>query len=76
MTETDHANRQGEPRRIGTFAASCTLSDDDIVLGEGRHIVFVDPDAARDLDLIDSARHFLPLFLPDLYRRLTPNAAR
>lgn len=40
-------------------------TDDDIVLGEGRQIVFVDPALirAQALPLAMSARHVLPLFL-------------
>lgn len=39
--------------------------DADIRLGEGRQIVFVDPERIRsgELDLAVSARHVLPLFL-------------
>jgi 8-oxo-dGTP diphosphatase len=42
-----------------------TASDEDIRLGEGRQIVFVDPARIRadGLDLAASARHVLPLFL-------------
>lgn len=40
-------------------------TDADIVLGEGRQIVFVDPERIRhhELDLAVSAQHVLPLFL-------------
>lgn len=40
-------------------------TDDDIRLGEGRRIVFVDPERIRagELDLAMSAEHVLPLFL-------------
>ena len=38
-------------------------SDDDIVVGEGRQIVFVDPGVARALDLTASARRAVPEFL-------------
>lgn len=40
-------------------------TDEDVELGEGRRIVFVDPDRIRagDLDLALSAQHVLPLFL-------------
>ena len=40
-------------------------TDADIRLGEGRQIVFVDPDRLRagELDLAMSARHVLPLFI-------------
>src|SRR4051812_3443413 len=39
------------------------LTDADIVCGEGRQIVFVDPDRLRDLDLAESTAVFLPRFL-------------
>jgi 8-oxo-dGTP diphosphatase len=39
------------------------LTDADIVCGEGRQIVFVDPDRLRDLDLAESTAEFLPRFL-------------
>lgn len=47
------------------WAASVDLSDDDIALGEGRQIVFVDPARITDgsLDLSVGARHLLPMFL-------------
>jgi 8-oxo-dGTP diphosphatase len=52
------------------------VSDDDIVLGEGRQIVFVDPDRVGELDLAESTAYFLPLFLSsDTYRRLTAPTA-
>ena len=40
-------------------------SDADITVGEGRQIVFVDPESIRsgELDLAVSAQHVLPLFL-------------
>jgi 8-oxo-dGTP diphosphatase len=47
------------------WVARTGASDSDIRLGEGRQIVFVDPDRIRagDLDLSPSAQHVLPLFL-------------
>lgn len=56
------------------WVARVDLTDDDIVLGEGRQIVFVDPDRVRsgNLDLSMSCRTVLPMFLDsDAYRRLT-----
>lgn len=50
------------------------LTDDDIVVGEGRQIVFVDPVRIRDgsLDLAVAAAYVLPLFLAsETYRSLT-----
>lgn len=47
------------------WAAPADLTDDDVVLGEGRQIVFVDPRRVRagGLDLAAGARHVLPMFL-------------
>lgn len=39
------------------------LTDADIDCREGRRIVFVDPEAARDLDLTAAARLILPVLL-------------
>ena len=53
------------------YAGAVDLTDDDIVLGEGRAIVFVEPGTVADLDLAESAAYFLPRFLEgDTYRRL------
>jgi len=49
------------------------LTDDDITVGEGRQIVFVDPARVADgsLDLADAALHLLPLLLEsETYRSL------
>ena len=55
------------------FAARCDLTDDDIVLGEGRRIVFVAPEAARALDLTAGARLAIPAFLDSaLYASMAP----
>lgn len=54
------------------YAARLDLTDDDVECHEGRRIVFVDPAAARRLDLTAAARIALPAFLgSDLYARLT-----
>jgi 8-oxo-dGTP diphosphatase len=56
------------------WVARVDLSDGDIVLGEGRQIVFVDPATILDgsLDLAPASAHVLPLFLEsDTYLRLT-----
>jgi 8-oxo-dGTP pyrophosphatase MutT (NUDIX family) len=48
------------------------LTDADIVVGEGRRIVFVDPATLDTLDLAESTAYFLPRFLgSDAYRELT-----
>ncbi len=47
------------------------LTDADVVVGEGRRIVFVDPDEARTLDLTAAAKIALPALLDsDRYREL------
>jgi len=57
--------------RYHVYAAPVDLTDADIVVGEGRQIVFVDPLVVPALDLAASSRHFLPEFLAsDLYRSL------
>ena len=49
------------------------LTDADIVLGEGRQIVFVDPTRIGELDLAETTADFLPRFLAsEAYRRLAP----
>jgi len=57
--------------RYHVYAAPVDLTDADIVVGEGRQIVFVDPLVVPALDLAASSRHFLPEFLAsDLYHSL------
>ena len=59
--------------QMAVYAAATDLTDDDVVLGEGRQIVFVEPRAALALDLAPSARLVVPAFLEsDHYRRLCP----
>ena len=54
------------------YVGRTDLTDEDIVLGEGRAIVFVDPVTTGALEMSESCAHFLPLFLgSDLYRQLT-----
>lgn len=56
---------------LGLYAARTDLTDADIVVGEGRQIVFVDPAALPRLTLTDSASRTLPGFLAsDLYQEL------
>jgi 8-oxo-dGTP diphosphatase len=55
------------------WAGRADLTDDDIVLGEGRQIVFVEPARILDgsLDLALATQHVLPLFLDSpLYAEL------
>jgi 8-oxo-dGTP pyrophosphatase MutT (NUDIX family) len=51
------------PNRYTLWVAPTTLTDADIVVGEGRQIVFVKPEALGGLALSESAAHFLPAFL-------------
>src|SRR4051794_29035193 len=61
----------GHRGRYHVYVARVDVTDTDIVLGEGRQIVFVDPVVAPALDLAASARHFVPAFLgSDLYPSL------
>lgn len=56
------------------WVARTDATDDDVVLGEGRRIVFVDPDRIRrgELDLAASAAQVLPLFWDsEVYRDLS-----
>jgi len=54
------------------WVGAADLTDDDIVVGEGRQIVFVDPADTDRLDLGESTRHFLPQFLAgEAYAELT-----
>ncbi|WGL50325.1 NUDIX domain-containing protein [Nocardioides sp. BP30] len=65
-----HVERASDDR-MALYAASTTATDADIVLGEGRRIVFVDPEQILDLPLSDSARAVLPGFLAsELYATL------
>ena len=68
-TEFEYSDGHRSDYRV--YAGRVDLTDDDIVLGEGRAIVFVDPDATTDLDKAESCAWFLPQFLAsDLYDRL------
>lgn len=63
--------------RMQVFAAATDLGDADVVVGEGRQIVFVDPAVARTLDLTAAATMIVPEFLDsDLYRTLAPSPHR
>lgn len=70
--DTEFTYSDGHHSHYRIYAGRVDLTDDDIVLGEGRAIVFVDPATALGLDLAESNAHFLPRFLgSDLYRTLT-----
>jgi 8-oxo-dGTP pyrophosphatase MutT (NUDIX family) len=49
--------------RMAVYTAPTTVTDEDVVCGEGRQIVFVEPAAARDLPLSETAAIVVPLFL-------------
>ena len=69
--EAEFAYSDGHRSDYRVYAGRVDLTDDDIVVGEGRQIVFVDPLVVPALDLAASSRHFLPEFLAsDLYRSL------
>jgi 8-oxo-dGTP diphosphatase len=53
----------GSKDRMHVYAAATRVTDGDIVCGEGRQIVFVEPAAARRLDLTASASIVVPDFL-------------
>lgn len=55
----------GQPvaARAQIWVGPTVVSDADIVVGEGRQIVFVDPAALGSLDLGEMASHFLPMLL-------------
>ena len=67
-----HHEETGSDDEVALFAARTTATDDEVVVGEGRQIVFVGPDEARGLDLTASAAEVLRDFLDsDLYQELT-----
>lgn len=62
----------GTNDRMHVYAAETELGDADIVCGEGRQIVFVEPSAARALDLSSAASIVVPGFLDsELYASMT-----
>jgi 8-oxo-dGTP pyrophosphatase MutT (NUDIX family) len=48
---------------LQVWVGATSLTDEDIVVGEGRQIVFVDPDRARGLELTAAAERIVPEFL-------------
>jgi 8-oxo-dGTP pyrophosphatase MutT (NUDIX family) len=66
--DAEYRYTDGHHGRYHLYVAAVDLTDADIVVGEGRRIVFVDPAELPDLDLAESSRHFVPDFLAsDLY---------
>jgi 8-oxo-dGTP diphosphatase len=59
------------------WVAATRLRDEDIVVGEGRQIVFVDPATVTTLDRSHSCEHFTTAFLASpTYRDLVREAGR
>ena len=70
-SERDH------PFDYRVWVAPTTLGDADIVVGEGRQIVFVEPGAVAELDTSESCAHFVGEFLDSqTYRDLVAELAR
>ncbi|MCW2857426.1 MAG: hydrolase [Marmoricola sp.] len=61
--EDEYTYPDGHHGHYQVFAAAVDLADDDIVVGEGRQIVFVEPGRIEGLDLAGSSRRFVPDFL-------------
>lgn len=60
-----------EPGHYQVWVAATGLTDADIVVGEGRQIVFVDPACLDQLDLSETAAYLLPRLLASpAYARL------
>lgn len=68
----DHRQAYGTWDRMQVFVAATDLTDSDIDCHEGRQIVFVEPAAARVLDLSHAATDIVPAFLrSDIYATMT-----
>jgi 8-oxo-dGTP diphosphatase len=66
-----------DPFHYQVWVAATRLTDQDIVVGEGRQIVFVDPATVPTLDRSDSCAHFTTAFLASpTYRDLVRAAGR
>ena len=48
---------------VRLYVAPTTITDDDVTVGEGRRIVFVDPREVTALPLTQAARRIVPEFL-------------
>jgi 8-oxo-dGTP pyrophosphatase MutT (NUDIX family) len=69
--DAEYTYPDGHHGHYRLYAAAVDLTDADIVVGEGRQIVFVEPAVVPTLDLAASSRHFVPAFLDsDLYRSM------
>jgi 8-oxo-dGTP pyrophosphatase MutT (NUDIX family) len=75
--DAEYTYPDGHHGRYHVYAAAVDLTDGDIVVGEGRQIVFVDPAVVPTLDLASSSRHFVLDFLgSELYRGFGTGAPR
>ncbi len=73
--EDEYTYPDGHHGLYQVFAAAVDLDDADIVVGEGRQIVFVEPGRIEGLDLAGSSRRFVPDFLTSpLYDELKAGA--
>lgn len=69
--DAEYTYPDGHHGSYHVYAGRVDLTDEDITVGEGRQIVFVDPERIPELDLAGSSRYFLPQFLAsDLYATL------
>jgi len=57
------AYADGHTGHYHVFTAQVGFNDSDIVVGEGRQIVFVDPFVVPSLDKSESCAYFVPKFL-------------
>jgi 8-oxo-dGTP diphosphatase len=65
------------PFRYQVWVAPTTLTDADIVVGEGRQIVFVSPDRLRALKMSESCAYFTAeLLASDTYQSLVTELAQ
>jgi sugar lactone lactonase YvrE/8-oxo-dGTP pyrophosphatase MutT (NUDIX family) len=65
------------PLHYQVWVAPTTLTDADIVVGEGRQIVFLPPEQVAELDRSESCAHFTAALLGSgTYRSLEKEAAR
>lgn len=60
--EDDFRYPDGYGGHYRVYAARVSLRDEDVVVGEGRQIVFVDPARIADLALAGSSLHFVVPF--------------
>jgi len=68
----NHRASHGSVDPMRVFVAPTALTDTDIVCGEGRQIVFVQPELARGLPLTSAAGDIVPAFLDsDAYASIT-----